>query len=397
MAASWRVPHAEGLPGLRGVAGADDEGVHTPRSFARVLALVLLASTAAACSGADAQAVHEPDLVVGIITVGPVDDLGYNQAVAEGARALARRLPNVRVVLRTDVPEDERAEQVLQELVDDEGAGLLLATSFGHLDAARAVATGNPDVVVLHQGALEGDPDLPNLGTYWGSDEEVMLEAGVAAGLATTSGRIGMVAAYPISTTWSVSSALLLGARTARPDAVVDLAISGSWCDPDGQVAAAQRLLDDGADVLAMHVDCTAPLLELAEERGVPVVGYHVDGSEVAPDAWLVGVVWSWADTYEAITRTVLDGSFADSRFAGDWRGSSDADDNPVVRASFGPALPPEARDRALDLVATAPEPFVGPLLGSDGRVLAGPGEVLDRIALDAMDVPVVGVVGDVP
>lgn len=397
MAAVWRASHVGGLPSRPGVAGADDEDVHTPRSFTRVLAAVLLAGTAVACSGADAQVAHEPDLVVGIITVGPVDDLGYNQAVAEGARALARRLPNVRVVLRADVPEDERAGQVLQELVDEEGAGLLLATSFGHLDAARAVATENPDVVVLHQGALEGDPDLPNLGTYWGSDEEVMLEVGVAAGLATTSGRIGMVVAFPISTTWSVSSALLLGARTARPDAVVDLAVSGSWCDPDEQVAAAQRLLDEGADVLAMHLDCTAPLLELAEERGVPVIGYHVDGSEVAPDAWLAGVVWSWADTYEAITRAVLDGGFAASPFAGDWRGSSEAGDNPVVRASFGPALPPAARDRVVELVDAAPEPFVGPLLGSDGRVLAGPGEVLDRAALDTMQAPVAGVVGDVP
>ncbi len=81
----------------------------------------------------------------------------------------------------------------------DRGANIIFATSYGHLDAAITIANDHPDVVVVQQGNTLAEEDiLPNNGTYFGTVYEPMYLAGIAAGAASETGKLGYVYAFPI-------------------------------------------------------------------------------------------------------------------------------------------------------------------------------------------------------
>ncbi len=345
----------------------------------------------------------EPDKAdltkIGFIFVGTHDDLGYNQAAWEGSESLAKAFPNIEVLRQESVPETPAAETALEDMIK-KGAGILFATSFGHLKYAYEVAKRNPDVIVLHQGGVEPSPKLDNLGTYWGTVYEPVYQAGIAAGAATKTNKLGYVVAFPIPATFLNVDAFTLGAQSVNPNVTTRVVFTQNWCDPTKQRSAAKELLDQGVDVLAQHQDCTRTIIEAAEAAGVAAIGYHADGSEAAPKNWAVGSVWNWGPLFVDIVTKVTEGRFAKGPYNGDYRGGYATEDNPFVLTDFGPRVSPETQS----LIAAAGKrfkeggsPFVGPIFDRDGTQRIPPGSVPTSAELDALDYFVRGVVGDVP
>ncbi len=336
---------------------------------------------------------------IGFIFVGTHDDLGYNQAAWEGSQAVARAFPDLVVLRRERVPETAAADRALEEMVA-QGARILFATSYGHLRFARAVARRHPDVVVLHQGGVEILPRLDNLGTYFGTVYEPVYQAGIAAGAATRSGRLGFVAAFPIPAVFNNVNAFTLGAQLINPTATTKVVFTASWCDPVKQAAAGAALVAEGADVLTQHQDCTAALLTEAERAGARSVGYHYDGSEAAPRGWLIGSVWDWRGLFIDIVRSILAGRFVDSPYNGDFQGSLRTGNNPFVLTEPGPGVAPDTMDAVQAAGArfrAGHYPFEGPLSDREGRLRIPAGDPPSQRAIDEMDWFVPGVVGDLP
>lgn len=354
--------------------------------------LLGLAALVAACSP---TTVEQDRPQVAFVLVGDRDDLGYNQAVWEGYEGVARAFPDIDVIAVEHVGEHAAADIAMRRLVDG-GADVIFATSFGHGPMAYRVARDHPGVVVVHQGGVEPSPALPNFGTYFGSHAELLFAAGVMAGTATESGRIGFVGAFPIPATYNNVNALLLGAREVRPDASVELVLTGSWCERAAQARAADQLLQRGVDVLAQHQDCTATILQRAETAGVAAIGYHSDGSEAAPDAWLTGAIWAWEQTYIDIVDTVLDGRFRASPYDGDWRAGLADDGSPLALAEPGGRVAEATRARVQHLLSALRTGertvFDGPLRDADGRMRVPDGQVLAQHEIDAMDYVLEGV-----
>lgn len=273
-----------------------------PRRVAAVVLAVALA--ASACEGSPGREVNGigPRVKVGFVFVGARDDLGYNQAAWEGSEAVAEAFPDIEVLRAENVPETAAAEHAMERMID-QGASVLFATSFGYLASAAAVARRHPRVVVVHQGGVKEVPGLANLGTYYGAVYEPVYEAGIAAGAATKTGKLGFVAAFPIPATFNNVNAFTLGARSVNPLATTSVIFTGAWCDPVAQSKAARALLRQGIDGLTQHQDCTRTVLEAAEAAGAFSVGYHYDGSEVAPRGWLAGSVWAWGHLFVDIVR----------------------------------------------------------------------------------------------
>lgn len=336
---------------------------------------------------------------IGFLFVGSRDDLGYNQAAWEGSEAVARAFPDHEVIRVEGVPETGAAADAIERLID-RGARIIFPTSFGHLPFAYEVAERHPDVFFVHQGGVEPEPRLDNLGTYFGSHHEGLYQAGIAAAAATSSGMLGFVAAFPIPATYNNVNAFTLGARSVRPDAVTRVIFTGDWCDPERQATAAEQLLGAGVDVIAQHQDCTRTILEAAEAAGAFSVGYHSDGSEVAPRGWLAGAVWLWDDLYVDIARTILRGDFGESPYNGDFRGSLASRNSPVILTEPGPSVTPETAalmDAAAARFAAGGSPFEGPVVDRNGTVRVKAGEQLGSGEVDAMNWLVDGVVGAVP
>src|SRR6266849_9775534 len=220
---------------------------------------------------------------VGFIFVGPKNDYGYNQAAYDGSQAVKAAFPNLKVLTAENVPEDDNATRVMNSMVS-QGAQLIFATSYGHLNPAEQVAAAHPDVVVVQQGnIITGTVAPKNMGTYFGTVYEPVYLAGIAAGKATKTNKLGYVYAFPISQSIDNIDAFELGAQSVNPAAKTVVVNTSAWCDPGKQTLAANNLLSQGVDVITQHQDCTATIIKATEAAGKYSVGYHADASALAP------------------------------------------------------------------------------------------------------------------
>jgi hypothetical protein len=78
---------------------------------------------------------------------------------------------------------------------------------------------------------------------------------GVAAGLMTESDKLGFVAAFPLGWTTTFINAFTLGAQSVNPDVQTTVAYTFNWGDRAKEADATNSLINQGADVIAMHVD----------------------------------------------------------------------------------------------------------------------------------------------
>jgi simple sugar transport system substrate-binding protein/basic membrane protein A len=379
-----------GLVALALVAAAcgSDEGSSSDSSPAET------SPTGNEAAGESAGAAGAVD-TVGFIYVGPKDDFGYNQAAYEGSLAVGEAFPDVEILQAENVPETAESEAVMQDMIDS-GADLIFATSYGHLEFAENLAAENPDVVFVHQGGLE-QGGLDNVGTYFGTVYEPVYTAGIAAGEASESGKLGYIYAFPIPQTLANINAFTLGAQSVNPDIETIAVSTGSWCDPALQAQAAQSLIDEGVDVITQHQDCTKTIVEAAEAAGVYSVGYHADASELAPNGWITGSEWDWAALYTDIVQTVVDGKFAESDYNGDFRVGLQTGDNPFIQSAFGSMVSADIIaliDAAKESFIAGGSPFAGPVVNQDGTEVWAEGEQPTYAEVETMDFFVKGVTG---
>jgi simple sugar transport system substrate-binding protein/basic membrane protein A len=387
--------------------------MRTRRKIALAVGAVLLL-LAAACSSNDGGSSSSDDsgsgdsatpgvdgTAVGFIMVGPKDDFGYNQAVWESAQAVGEAYPDLEVLTAENVPETDEAARVMQGMID-KGAKIIFATSFGHLDAAQSVAEENPDVVVVHQGGTVEGEMPPNLGTYFGTVYEPVYLAGILAGAATETNKLGFVYAFPIPQTIANINAFQLGAASVNPEAETYVVNTSSWCDPAAQAQAASSLLGQDVDVLTQHQDCTSTITKAAEDDGAYVIGYHADASELAPEGWLGGSEWDWDDLYVDIVKVAQDGEFTGSIYNANYRVGYQDGKNPFVQSEYGPSVSEETKTAvaaALEELTSGGSPFTGPMTANDGTtVLVEEGVTPDYSEAEGVNTMFVeGVVGEIP
>ncbi|MEP7287399.1 MAG: BMP family ABC transporter substrate-binding protein [Chloroflexota bacterium] len=327
---------------------------------------------------------------IGFLFVGPVDDFGYNYAGNQGRLCLEKLYPGS-TVYAENVPENAEAERVMEKMIKD-GATILFPTSYGHFDPAMRVAKKYPKVTFFHMG---GPSTAPNLGTFFGDIWQMVYASGIAAGKMTKSGKLGYIVAFPIPQTLLNVNAFELGAKSVNPAATTTVVFTGSWCDPGKLAEASNSLVDQGIDVLTMHQDCPKPVLEVADRRGVFVVGYHADGSSVAPKAWITGSMWVWGPTMAKLTADAIAGTYKPEVLR------EGPKDGIVDLAPFGPSVPQDVQDivnkAKADIIAGTLFPFTGPIKDQDGNIVIKDGEKPDTATLEQMDYLVEGVVGTIP
>ncbi len=377
--------------------------------------LALLALVAAACgsnttsssesgsggtSGASGVQPGKDSKKVGFIFVGPKDDYGYNQAAYEGSQAVQKAFPDMEVLTAENVPEDDNATRIMQSMIDD-GAKIIFATSYGHLDPAMKIAEENPDVVVVQQGNFIKGTILPNTGTYFGTVYEPVYLAGIAAGASTKTNKLGYVYAFPIPQTIANINAFTLGAQSVNPGVEVITVNTSNWCDPGKQADAAASLFSQGVDVITQHQDCTGTITKAAEAQGKMVVGYHADASSLAPKGWVTGSEWKWDDMYTDIVKTSVAGGFTGSKYNANYRVGYKTGENPFIQSKYGSMVTPEIQAKiaaAKQDISTTGSPFAGPVYAQDGTVLVAAGTVPDYAQIEEFNtVFVKGVVGDIP
>src|SRR5471032_1659479 len=274
----------------------------SPAAFSR---RAFLRTTAAGTAGlalslAGATRAFAADLTVGIVYVGARDDFGWNQAHAVAAETL-KLVPGVKVVEEENVPETDACAKTMESMINLDGAGLILATSFGYYTPFVVdMAKKYPKVEFRHAAPLwNKDKDQKNAGSYFGYLNQGHYVDGVAAGLSTKTGKIGFVAAKPIASVLSNINSVLLGARSVNPKATVQVIFTGDWSMPVREAEAANALVDAGCDVITCHVDGPKVVIETAEKRGVMSCGHNASQAPLAPKGFITGAEYKWFTIYK--------------------------------------------------------------------------------------------------
>jgi basic membrane lipoprotein Med (substrate-binding protein (PBP1-ABC) superfamily) len=351
-------------------------------------------ATACGSSSSSSGSAAKGKETIGFLYVGPHNDFGYNQAAYQGSLAVKKAFPGAKVLQAENVPETAEAERVMEKMIRD-GATIIFPTSFGHLGPAMNVARRHPKVTFLHMGGLK---NASNLGTYFGTIYDTQYAVGQAAGMASRTGKLGYVVAFPIAQTLLNINAFERGAQSVNPKAKTYVVFTGNWCDPGKQAEATNSLIDQKVDVMEQHQDCTKTVVQTAERRGVDSTGYHADASSLAPKGWLTGSEWNWGPLMVQMVKTVEDGKFQGSPYAGIYRVGVPS--GVIKLAPFGAAATPAIRTKVtatLDKLKTGWVPFQGPIKDQSGKVRVPAGVTPNRHDLESTDYLVEGVIGKIP
>jgi basic membrane protein A and related proteins len=326
-------------------------------------------------------------LVVGAIYVGSISDYGYNQSMHEGLVAMKEAIPGTTLLEAENVPETAEASRVMEGMIQ-QGAKLIFATSFGHQQAAFDLAKQHPDVVFEHAG---GWMQAPNFGNFFAATQAAWYPMGVAAGKMTKSNTLGFVAGVPIGYVVGNINAFALGARSVNPKTEVRVVAIGSWSDKAKEAAAAGALIDQGADVVTMHVDSPATVIQIAESRGVYSIGFQSLAAEkLAPKGWLTGLGFTWGPFMTETAKSVIAGTFKPAMVR-------DGLGKMMAVAPFGSAVPEPVRamvTASANRVAGGFNPFTGPIVDNTGTVRIKEGESWGGDKMGNFDWYVEGVIG---
>ena len=378
---------------LTSVSGCTKRSENTAESKAA------LASDESATAGGDVAskgpADKDAELTIGFIYVGPRDDYGYNQAHAQGAKSLSGA-PGVKILEEEKVAETMDVQRAMESMIKMDGATVLFPTSFGYFDPhILKIAEKYPDVTFLHCGGLYDEAKHPkNVGSYFGYIDEVQYLNGIVAAHTTKSGKLGFIAAKPIPQVLRNVNAFTLGAQSVNPKITTTVVFTGDWSLPVKEADASNSLIDQGVDVLTMHVDSPKTIVQAAEKRNVYSVGYHTSQAALGPQGYLTGAEWNWSVVYDSYLKAL--------KSDGDWKNlvRGGLKEGFVKQSPFGPAVTDDAKAAVEEvkkkMMAGSYVIFKGPLRDNKGKdvLAAGVEQEQTDVALEAMDYLVEGVVG---
>ncbi|MCL2765285.1 MAG: BMP family ABC transporter substrate-binding protein [Treponema sp.] len=237
---------------------------------------------------------------------------GYSYAHQMGIEKMKHNLglKDSQILYRVNVDGQEPmfTEGRIMELID-QGANIIMATSWGYMDACEKLAQAYPSVVFAHaSGNKYNDANFTN---YFGRVYQARYLSGIVAGAKTETNKIGFVAAWGTSNSEVTGglNAFAMGVEKVNPQAEIIVRVTHSWFDPMGEAMAARALIAAGCDVIAQHCDSAAPQIE-AQRAGVWSIGYNTDMSADAPDAVLTSVLWHWGAYYTPFVQSIIDGTF---------------------------------------------------------------------------------------
>jgi basic membrane protein A len=330
-----------------------------------------------------------PCLVIGALYVGSVNDAGYNQAMHDSLMEVKKNIPCVKILEAENVYEGPAAETTMETMIQ-QGAKLIFPTSFGHQEPAMNVANKHKDVVFEHAG---GWMMADNFANFYSQVPDTWYVLGVAAGLMTKSNKIGFVAAMPLGWTLTFINAFELGAQSVNPKAETTVTFTGSWSDRAKEAAATDALINQGVDVITMHVDAPGTVIQTAEARGVYSIGFQsLAAQQFAPEYWITGTGFTFGPLMTQITQSVIDKTWKPQFIR------CSLSEGCMALAPFGPKVPDDVKNNVnqalADLDAGKVVVFQGPILDQDGTVRVAEGQTLSDEDMGNVDWFVKGVIG---
>ncbi len=304
------------------------------KKFLAVLLAAVLVFSFAACSGSSEETtnpaagestdsaatdVDYSKVKVGLICLHDENstyDNNFIQALKDTQEKLG--LSNDQVLIKTNIPEDDKCLNAAQELAD-EGCNVIFADSFGHETYMMEAAKEFPEVQFCHAtGTHAKTAELKNFHNAFAAIYEGRYLAGIAAGMklnemikdgkiTADKAVIGYVGAFNYAEVVSGFTSFFLGARSVCESATMKVTYTNSWFDIALEREAALGLIEDGCVLISQHADSEgAP--KACEEKGVPNVAYNIDTTSMGPNTALISSKINWSPYYELMINAIAKG-----------------------------------------------------------------------------------------
>ena len=286
-----------------------------------LVALSLSVVTLAGCNNTGSGS----GIKVGLICV-EGENSTYDKNFIDGFKAAADKA-GVEAVIKTDIPEGDKAYQAAADLADN-GCKFVFADSFGHETYILKAAKEFPNVQFSHATGTHAHTEkLANFHNAFASIYEGRYLAGVAAGLklqamiaadAKTSHNIGYVGAFTYAEVISGYTSYYLGVKSVVSDVTMDVTFTGSWYDETAEKNAANDLINTHkCSIISQHADSWgAP--KACEAAGVPDVTYNGSTESQCPNTYLISSRINWEPYFEYAFDAVKNGTKIDEDWSGD-------------------------------------------------------------------------------
>jgi simple sugar transport system substrate-binding protein len=295
-------------------------------------------------------------MTVGLILVGPYNDLGWSQATYDGTQYAIGKVAGAKLVYidnafsHQGTTPAQLAEQLLTQ-----GATTIIFNSDAFMDDSNTFAAAHPTVPVI---MLSGDQNwkdgqgyknIPNMIDIMGRMEYGKEIAGCSAALTTQTGKIGFLGPLINPETRRLAASAFLGAQYCwtkvlnkkASDLTFSVTWIGNWFNIPGQTLdptqVADQFFNTGYDVVISGIDTTEALAEAkkATDAGKTVfaVSYDFkDGCSQAPAVCLGVPYFNWGPALLQNFQDISAGTWkAHFEWNGpDWKNFNSADSGAV-------------------------------------------------------------------
>ena len=226
-----------------------------------------------------------------IYDMGGKFDKSFNEGVYNGIKRFQDETGVE--VMEFEVTNETQREQAMQRMVD-RGATLVLGVGFAQADAINKVAGENPDrnFAIIDVNWL----DQPNLRQYAFKEHEGSYLVGMAAALASKTGKVGFVGGMDIPLIRAFACGYVQGAKDVNADIEVLQNMTGTtpaaWNDPGKGAELTQSQIARGADVIYQAAGGTGiGVIRAAADAGKLSIGVDSNQNHLAPGSVLTSML----------------------------------------------------------------------------------------------------------
>ena len=218
-------------------------------------------------------------------------DKSFNEGVWNGVKKFTAETGIE--VMEFEVTNPNQREQAMQRMAE-RGATIVLGVGFAQADAIAKVAAEYPDVQfsIIDVGWL----DAPNLRQYVFKEHEGSYLVGVAAAMASQSGKVGFVGGMDIPLISKFACGYVGGVKSVNASATVYQNMTGTtpsaWNDPAKGAELTKSQIDRGADVVYHAAGGTGMgVIQAAADAGKLAIGVDSNQNGIAPGSVLTSML----------------------------------------------------------------------------------------------------------
>ena len=223
--------------------------------------------------------VEGKDLRIALVISGPVNDSSWNEAAYNGLKRF-QSLHRTKIAVVEKVSLQD-AERVFSELADRK-FNLIIGHGYEYGKLLKNISKKYPEVFFCVVGGEVNQE--PNLCSFNFKDEQYGYIIGVAAGLNTTTNKVGIVVGNKIPSIERAIVGMRRGLRAVNPKADLVVSYINTWDDITKGREAALAQIDTGVDVITHLADASGVgVIKAAEEADISAIGAVKDQHDIAP------------------------------------------------------------------------------------------------------------------